>query len=160
MKPDSSLSLSFDMSVPEAVGKERPELVRSNVLIVQEESLMTPHGTGAVSGVMEIASGNSESGSTCTSTHSDSSTVLNLYKWGNSTLLATTTVSAGILGNATDGSGRQSFFLPFSFDDVASSHSVYTVAKGPDYGDGPCRACVIGFVTSTKYADEVFVDHT
>jgi hypothetical protein len=160
LSPNSSLSLSFNMSVPVAVGDERPKPVHSDVIIVQEESLLTPQATEAVSGVMEITSGFSTSGSSCASTHPDPLTELDLYEWGNSTLLATTMVTTGIRANATDGSGGQSCFLPFSFQDVPSSHSVYTVAKGPDYGDGPCRACVIGFLTSSKYADEVFVDRS
>ncbi len=161
VEPDSSLSISFNMSVPESIGIQQPYLARSNVIIVDKNSLMTPQATGAVSGVMEIASGGySIDGSNCASVHPDSSPQIELYEFGNSTLLATTNATTGTIGNATDGSGGQSCYVSFSFEDVASSHSIYMVAKGPNYGGSPCRACVIGLVTTSRYADEVFVDHT
>lgn len=161
LEPDSSLSLSFNMTVPESVGVQQPDLVRSNVIVVDEKSLMTPQSTGAVSGVMEIASGGySINGSSCASVRPDPSPQLELYEFGNPTLLTTTNDTTGTMGKASDGSDGKSCYVSFSFEDVASSHSIYMVARGPSYGGSPCRACVIGLITSSKYADEVFVDRT
>lgn len=161
LEPDLSLSLSFNMTVPESTGIGQPDSVRSNVIVVDESSLMTPQSTGAVSGVMEIASGGySVNGSSCASVGPDPWPQLELYEFGNPTLLATTNETTGIMGNATDGSNERSCYVSFSFENVASSHSIYLVARGPSYGGSPCRSCVIGLITSSKYADEVFVDHT
>lgn len=138
---------------------QRPGVVKSNVFVVNQESLVTPQQTTRVSGLIEKRSGYSETSSGCTANNGDGSDELDLYEWGSATVLGRTYASMGTIGLATDGSGEKSCFLPFSFDN-AMSYSIYAVATGPDSGYGPCRACIIGFITTSQRSDQIFVDQT
>lgn len=124
-------------------------------LVVDPSALWSRDEAGFISGLLEIQSGFTRQGETCDSDYVSGGTELALYEWGGA-MLASTDVSPGRVGTASDGSDREACIFAFAFDGVAE-FSVYMVSFMPVGDAPPCRACVLGFATPNEAADQVIV---
>lgn len=153
LKVGSSLQITASAIVDDDTLAEQPQQVESNILVVAEESLLTPQFKSNTFGAtLEASQGFTKSGSTCSP--APPSSQIGLFEYGLKSKFATATMRTGILGVATNGSGAEVCLVPVVFNDVPS-RSLYILATS--YGDDmPCRACVYGLITTTQNAEAVF----
>jgi len=126
-------------------------------MVVIEPSEMSPQDEDdVVSGVIEIHSRVSEQNGTCGTSTISGGTELAIYGWGESAMLASTTLLPGRLGNSSDGLGYESCLFDFRFEHVAI-FDVYSVAFKPPDADIPCQSCYLGLVTSSENAQQIII---
>jgi len=126
-----------------------------NALVIDPSELSSQDDDGVVSGPLEVASGYTRQGETC-SAESIEGTELALFGWGDSELLVRTKLSAGRLGEATDETGREVCVFDFKFDGVPDL-SVFMVSYLPVGDTVPCWTCTLGLVTHSDNAQQVIV---
>lgn len=146
------VSLLVIGNVPDSIEDQRAV----HVVVIEPSELSPQVEEGVVSGVIEIHSRVNEQNGTCSTDSISEGTELAIYGWGESDMLASTMLSAGRQGNASDGMGYETCIFDFRFENVAL-FDIYSVAFKPADGDIPCRACYLGLVTSSENAQQVII---
>lgn len=149
---DVSLKVSGD--VPVAAQEAQLSV---GALVVNPSEVSSSNESGVITGRYEIHSGYFPQGDACSTSEPYSGSYnLLLFEWSEPNVaLARIPLPTGRIGPASDGTGSDVCVIEFRFGGV-SDYSVYMVAEVGWGQTDICRACVLGLITPSQDAEQVF----
>lgn len=148
------ISLSVSGNVP-AAAKDQQSSV--SALVVNPSEVSSSNESGGITGRYEVHSEYFPQGDACSISDSSFEYELSLFEWGGTDVaLARMELPTGRIGSASDATGSDVCIIEFRFEDVPE-YSVYMVAQTTVGDTFVCRACVLGLITPSHDAEQVFV---